>query len=107
MAPGDPLIRWDWVLGHLDDIAFRLGEHVLLTGVAVGVGFIISFALALLALLIPFTGLSFLTAEIALVSYTILILVRNIVAGVAGVPAEMREAAAGVGYTSSRGPWRR
>ena len=133
MAPGDPLIRWDWVLGHLDDIAFRLGEHVLLTGVAVGVGFIISFALALLvirqpralgpvtgaagvlytipslalfALLIPFTGLSFLTAEIALVSYTILILVRNIVAGVAGVPADMREAAAGMGYTRWQRLWR-
>src|SRR3972149_4639044 len=133
MAPGDPLIRWDWVLGPLDDIAFRLGEHVLRTGVAVGVGFIISFALALLvirqpralgpvtgaagvlytipslalfALLIPFTGLSFLTAEIALVSYTILILVRNIVAGVAGVPAGMGEAAAGMGYTRWQRLWR-
>jgi len=133
MAPGDPLVRWDWVLGHLDDIAFRLGEHVLLTVVAVGVGFVISFALALLvirrprtqapvtgaagilytipslalfALLIPITGLSFLTAEIALVSYTILILVRNIVAGVAGVPPDVREAAAGMGHTRWQRLWR-
>lgn len=126
MRPGDPLIRWDWVLDHLDDIAFRLGEHVLFTVVAVGVGFVVSFALALLvlrrppalgpvtaaagilytipslalfALLIPFTGLSFVTAEVALVSYTLLILVRTIVAGVAGVSPEVREAAMGMGYT--------
>ena len=133
MAPGDPLVRWDWVLGHLDEIAFRLGEHLVFTTVAVGVGFVISFALALLvirrpriggsvtgvagilytipslalfALLIPFTGLSFLTAEIALVSYTLLILVRNIVAGVAGVPPDVREAAAGMGYTRWQRLWR-
>jgi osmoprotectant transport system permease protein len=126
MTPGDPLLRWDWVLSHLGDIAYRLAEHVLFTAVAVGIGFLVSFALALVilrrpwafapitgaagilytipslalfALLIPFTGLSFLTAEIALVSYTLLILVRAIVAGVAGVPGDVLEAAAGMGHT--------
>ena len=43
-------------------------------------------SLALFALLIPFTGLSILTAEIGLVSYTLLILVRNIVGGLRLVP---------------------
>lgn len=132
MAPGDPLVRWDWVLGHLDEIGLRLGEHILFTAMAVGVGFAISFGLALLAirqprllglvmavggvlytipslalfaLLIPFTGLSFVTAEIALVSYTILILVRNIVAGIGGVPPDVREAAIGMGYTRSQRLW--
>src|SRR2546428_173127 len=56
-------------------------------------------SLALFALLVPYTGLSLLTAEIGLVSYTLLILIRNIVAGVRGVPDEVREAARGMGYT--------
>jgi osmoprotectant transport system permease protein len=46
-----------------------------------------------------------LTALIALVSYTILILVRNIVAGLDGVPAAVREAADGMGYTRVRRLW--
>jgi len=133
MAPGDPLLRWDWVATHLDDLAFRLGEHVLFTAVAVGVGFLISFALAvaairrpglaapitgvagilytipslaLFALLIPITGLSFLTAEIALVSYTVLILFRGISGGVASVPPEVRDAADGLGYSRWQRLWR-
>jgi osmoprotectant transport system permease protein len=55
-------------------------------------------SLALFALLIPFTGLTFLTAEIGLVSYTLLILIRNIAVGLDSVPAEVREAARGMGY---------
>jgi osmoprotectant transport system permease protein len=56
-------------------------------------------SLALFALLIPVTGLTLLTAEIGLVSYTLLILVRNIVAGLSGVPADVREAATAMGLT--------
>jgi osmoprotectant transport system permease protein len=55
-------------------------------------------SLALFALLVPFTGLSRTTAEIGLVAYTLLILVRNIVAGLEGVPEEVREAAHGLGF---------
>lgn len=133
MTPGEPLIRWDWLLSHLGDIAQRLQEHLLLTGVAVGVGFVLSFglgllslrlpftygpitwvtgvlytipSLALFALLIPVTGLTLLTAEIGLVSYTLLILVRNIVRGVRGVPPDVREAALGMGYTPAGLLWR-
>src|SRR3989454_1319780 len=125
MTEGEPLIRWDWVASHLDEFAFRLGEHVELTVIAVGVGFVIAFALSLLilraprtegpitwvtgtlytipslalfALLVPYTGLTFVTAEIGLVSYTLLILVRNIVVGLDGVPAEVRDAARGMGF---------
>lgn len=126
MTPGEPLIRWDWLIGNLDLIAEKIAEHLFLTGIAVVVGFVVAFAvsllilwrswvyapatwvagilytipsLALFALLIPFTGLSVLTAEIGLVSYTLLILIRNIVAGIRGVPAEVREAAEAMGYT--------
>ncbi|MGH2382703.1 MAG: ABC transporter permease, partial [Candidatus Limnocylindria bacterium] len=54
-----------------------------------------------------FTGIQNpLTAEIALVSYTILILLRNILAGLDAVPREVIEAADGMGYTRSQRLWR-
>ena len=133
MSEGEPLIRWDWIAGHLDEIGERLVQHVELTAIAVGVGFIIAFALSLLilrlprsegpvtwvtgtlytipslalfALLIPYTGLTILSAEIGLVSYTLLILIRNIVHGIRGVPADVREAATGMGYTPRERFWR-
>jgi osmoprotectant transport system permease protein len=40
------------------------------------------------------------------VSYTLLILIRNIVAGVRGVPGEVRDAARGMGYTDRQILWR-
>ncbi|HJP70880.1 MAG TPA: ABC transporter permease [Candidatus Limnocylindria bacterium] len=124
----------DWILRNLDELGIRTLDHVVMTVLAVGIGFAISFALALVirrnrrlqgpivavsgtlyaipslalfALLIPFTGVqSLLTAEIALVSYTILILIRNILAGFDSVPAEVLEAARGVGFTSWQRLWR-
>ena len=126
MTPGEPLIRWDWVIAHASDIVSRLGEHVLLASLAVVVGFVLSFgltlairrfpslygpvtlvtgilytipSLALFALLIPITKLSVLTAEIGLVSYTLLILIRNMVAGLRGIPTDVQEAALAMGYT--------
>jgi osmoprotectant transport system permease protein len=62
-------------------------------------------SVALFAFLVPITGLSFLTAQIGLVSYTLLILVRNIVAGVDGVPASVKEAADGMGLTAWQRFW--
>lgn len=133
MTPGEPLIRWDWLASHLDEIAFRLWEHFELTTIAIAVGLVIAFALsfvalrmprlyppitgvtgvlytipslALFAFLVPYTGFSVLTAEIGLVSYTLLILIRNIVGGIRGVPAEVREAALGMGYTTRQILWR-
>jgi osmoprotectant transport system permease protein len=133
MRPGEPLILWDWTFNHLPDIAHRVEEHLVLTGIAVGVGFVIAFvlslairqlpgmyspvtwltgvmysipSLALFALLIPFTGLSILTAEIGLVSYTLLILVRNIVSGIRSVPPDVRESAVGMGYSDWQLLWR-
>jgi osmoprotectant transport system permease protein len=119
------LIRWDWIGSHLDEVWKRTVEHLELTGIAVIVGFILAMALSLLclrfrrtyapvtwvtgilytipsialfAMLVPITGLTVTTAEVGLVSYTLLILVRNIVAGIDGVPASVREAAIGMGY---------
>jgi len=123
-----------WIIRNLDEIAQRTLEHVLLTVIAIVIGFAISFVLALLirrlswlegpiigvsgvlyaipslalfAFLVPFTGIQNpLTAEIALVSYTILILLRNILAGLAAVPREVIEAADGMGYTPSQRLWK-
>ena len=121
----DPWIRWDWVSRHLDVVGAALAQHIELTTLAVAIGTLIALPLGLLAwrdrwlrapvfsltgilytipslalfsLLIPFTGLSVLTAEIGLVSYTLLILIRNIVTGLDAVPGEVREAARGMGY---------
>jgi osmoprotectant transport system permease protein len=131
---GQPLIDWGWVAGHLDDVWARFVEHAELTLLAVGIGLAISFpvaiwahrhrrvfgpvtavagvlytipSLALFALLVPFTGLaSKLTAEIGLVSYTLLILIRNIVVGLRGVPEDVKDAARGMGYTERQLLWR-
>jgi osmoprotectant transport system permease protein len=133
MTEGQPFIRPEWILDNVDQLARRVGEHVLVTVIAVAVGFTISFALALLvrrfprlygpviglagtlyaipslalfALLIPITGLSLLTAEIALVSYTLVILVRNIVTALDGVSPDVVEAATAMGYTRTQRLWR-
>lgn len=128
-ADKDSFIWWDWVWDHTDDIWAATVEHLQLTLIALGVGFVLSVALsaaalrwrgtyapiagvagvlyaipslALFAILFPITGLTVLTAEIGLVSYTLLILIRNIVAGVDGVPAAVKEAADGMGYRPVR-----
>ena len=127
------LFRPDWVVDNLDDVWLAVGEHFWLTFLAVTIGFAISFpvaifafrhrrayapvtaisgllytipSLALFAALQPFTGLSTTTAEIGLVSYTLLILIRNIVAGLEGVSADVKEAAVGMGYTRRQLLWR-
>jgi osmoprotectant transport system permease protein len=125
---------WAWLGRNLDDLGRFTLDHVLMTVLAVAIGSVISFGLALLirrrrrlhvlvlgvsgvlyaipslalfALIVPFTGpRSLLAAEIALVSYTILILVRNFLAGFAAVPADVIEAAAGMGFTTWQRLWR-
>lgn len=128
-----PLVDWSWVVRHLDDVWAQLVEHVELTVIAVVVGFLISFpvgiyafrhrrayppitwitgllytipSVALFVLLIPFTGLSTTSAEIGLVSYTLLILIRNIVAGLDSVSSDIREASIGMGLSARQLLWR-
>jgi osmoprotectant transport system permease protein len=124
---------WEWITGHRSRILHLLLQHVQLTVIAVAVGFLISFplavyayrhraaylpitwitgllytipSLALFVLLLPFTGLSITTVEVGLVSYTLLILIRNTVVGLRGVPEDVKEAARGMGYTDSQLLWR-
>ena len=125
MRAGQPLVDLGWVAAPLNEIARRTLEHLWIATIAVGVGLLVAFALALAVLrfrraygpivgltgalytvpsialfaaLVGVTGISLLTAEIALVIYTLQILVRNIVAGFDAVPADVLEAADGLGY---------
>lgn len=123
----------DWIARHLDRYVDPFLQHLLLVVVSVVAGFAIAFALGVLAhrrrrlvgpitqatgilytipsaaaflLLLPITGRGTLTALIALTSYTLLILFRNVVAGLDGVPADARDAGRGMGLTERQLLWR-
>ncbi|WP_410638191.1 ABC transporter permease [Amycolatopsis sp. lyj-346] len=129
---GPPIFQWKWVDRNADAIVQRLVEHISLTATALGIGLVVSVGLALVSLrfrrtygfilsttgalyvipslgafavLRPFFGLTFTTAVIPLATYTLLILVRNIVTGIDQVPKEVREAATGMGFTRRRMLW--
>jgi osmoprotectant transport system permease protein len=124
---------WQWAGDHLGLIMTRLTQHVELTAFAVVVGLAISLplsiqayrhprlyppitwvtgllytipSLALFILLIPITGLTDASVEVGLISYTLLILIRNIVVGLRSVPEDVKEAAVGMGYTRRQLLWR-
>ncbi len=119
------MLDWGWLADHLGAFADRTVQHLYLAAVGLVVGFAIAFALGLVAIrrrrsyppiagaagilytipslvlfaaLVPITGLSLLTAEVPLVIYTQVIFIRNIVAGFDAVPADVLEAADGMGY---------
>ncbi|MDF2730423.1 MAG: proline/glycine/betaine transporter permease [Acidimicrobiia bacterium] len=127
------LVDWDWIGRNIDQIADRTWQHLSLTAVSVGIGLVISLALAivalrwrwsytpitwvtgllytipslaLFALLVPVVGLNATNAVIALTSYTLLIIIRNLVAGIDSVPDAVLEAADGMGYTRRARFWR-
>jgi osmoprotectant transport system permease protein len=123
----------DWIVHHLGDYVSPPWRHVQLTLASVLIGFVIAFALAivahrhrwltgpiigvtgilytipslaLFAILIPITGFGFTTALIPLTTYTLLILFRNIIAGLDNVPDEARDAARGMGFTEQQLLWK-
>ena len=133
MTEEQPFFRIDWVVDNADVLAQATLEHVALTLIAMAGGILIAFpvtiyiqrrrrligpvlgftgilyaipSLALFAVLVPYFGLSLLTAEIALISYTLLILIRNGVAGLDGVEPDVLEAATGLGHSRRQRLWR-
>jgi len=124
----------DWIADNFwDRYSEPFAEHVLLTVLAVAFGFVIAATLAVFAyrrrrligpittatgvlytipslaaffLLQPLTGRGRTTAVIALVAYTLLIIFRNVLAGLDNVPRETRDAARGVGLTDRQVLWR-
>ncbi len=126
MIEGQPLIDFGWIAGHFDSIVQRIVQHLQLTILPLVIGIVISLILAVWAVrqpraygpvtaitgllytipslaafaaLRPIFGLSLLTALIPLTTYTLLILFRSFAAGFSAVPAEILEAAEGMGYT--------
>jgi osmoprotectant transport system permease protein len=120
------VIDWTWIADHLPAIAGRTLQHVEIAVIALVVGFALSFGLAIAAVrvrriypliagiagvlftipslalfsaFVPVIGLNLLTVEIPLVLYTLVIYIRNIVAGFDSVPADVLESADGMGYT--------
>ena len=125
----DRWLWWDWIGRNTGLITDSLREHVILTVASVGLGLVIALplgvaasrwrglyppalavtgvlytvpSLAAFALLIPYTGSSRTTALIPLTSYTLLILMRNVVAGLDSVPADIKDAADGMGFSPMR-----
>jgi osmoprotectant transport system permease protein len=130
---GQPLMQWWWIGDHASEIASRGVQHVWLTIASVALGLVVAFplsvlahrhhralppvtwvagllytipSLALISLLVTITGFSYVTVVIPLTSYTLLILIRNIVAGLDGVPSDAKEAALGMGFTPRQLLWR-
>ncbi len=121
-----------WVADNYDRYVDPTLQHLVLVGSAVAAGFLIAFALAVLAhrhrwlrtpflagtgvlytipsisfffLLLPITGRGALTAIIALTAFNLQIIFRNITTGLANVPADVTEAARGIGMTRSQILW--
>ncbi|HVO89647.1 MAG TPA: ABC transporter permease [Casimicrobiaceae bacterium] len=122
-----------WFLRNWDQVAIALWEHVTISLTALVIAFAISLAvgiavarrdrlyaaalaiagllytiptLAFLALLIPLVGLGRSNAIIAMVSFSLVILIRNIASGIREVPADVIDAARGMGMSSSQVLWR-
>lgn len=118
-----------YLSSNREEILSALRQHVILTVFSVGVGFAVAAlltllvrqwrwartpvlaltsvlytipSLALFAILVPITGLTVATVEVGLVLYSLVILVRNMLAGLDGVPDDVKEVAYGMGYTRSR-----
>jgi osmoprotectant transport system permease protein len=111
------------------DLEHATVQHLEITGVAIALSVVLAFPLALVArrvprlqglilgtstaiytipslalfpMLVPFTGITATTVVIGLALYALTILVRSMLAGLVGVPAEVRESATGLGYGATR-----
>jgi osmoprotectant transport system permease protein len=132
-AAPNPWFDPSYVVDNWDTIMGYLGEHVRLTVGAVLLGSVIALPLALLArrsrflagpvlalstiiytipslamfaFIFPFTSISATTVLIGLTLYSLVILVRQFLAGLQGVPDDVREAARGMGYSRLGLLWR-
>jgi osmoprotectant transport system permease protein len=122
-----------WIADNWNRYTHPFWQHVYLTVIALAIGFAIAASLALVAhrrrwlvgpvttvtgimytipslslffLLQPITGRGTTTALVALVSYTLLIIFRNVLAGLDNVAPETRDAARGLGLTEAQVLWR-
>ena len=124
---GNPWFSWHYVTSNWSTIESAGREHVILTLISVGIGFGVALpisalarqspwlrtlvlgatsalyaipSLAAIVALYPFFGFSRWTVVIPLAAYSLVILVRNILTGLDGVPVEAIEAATGMGFST-------
>lgn len=122
-----------WLLRNWDQVLTGLYEHIVISLSALVIAFVIAFAigllaarresvyraalavsgflytiptLAFLALLIPIVGLGKTNAIVVMVCFSLLILIRNIAAGIRGAPPEVVDAARGMGMSSAQVLWK-
>lgn len=127
------LFCWDWAKENIDRYGTPTLQHLEIVVLSVLIGFAIAFALALLAhrrrwlqspllattgilytvpsiafffLLLPATGFGRDTAIIVLSAYTLQIIYRNTMLGLANVPAAAKDAARGMGFTDRQILWK-
>ncbi len=131
--PRNPWFSWEYIRQNIDSLTEALQQHVALTLTAVGIaallgiplavlaykvrwltGSILGFSgilytipsLALFAMLAPTLGLTFTTVLVGLVLYALLAVIRNAVTGLRQVPADVLDAARGMGYGRTALLWR-
>jgi len=119
----------DYLKDRHHDLTSALQQHVQITLWSILLGVLIAFPLALVArrlprlqgiilgtstmiytipsialfpFLVPFTGITMKTVVLGLGLYALTILVRSMLAGLLGVPDEVRESATGLGYGTTR-----
>jgi osmoprotectant transport system permease protein len=127
VANTEKWIWWDWIDRNTELIWEATREHIILVALSVGLGLLISLplgvaaarrprlrtvvfavtgtiytipSLAFIAVMVPYVGLARSAVVVPLTCYTLLILVRNIVAGLDAVPADVKDSADGMGYRS-------
>jgi osmoprotectant transport system permease protein len=132
-APPPKVFCFDWASENLDRYGTPTVQHLEIVALSVVIGFVVAFALALLAhrtrwlqppllaatgilytipsiafffLLLPVTGLGRDTAVIVLAAYTLQIIYRNTMLGLANVPNSVKDAARGMGFTRRQILWR-
>jgi osmoprotectant transport system permease protein len=132
-AKANEVFCFDWAKDNIDRYGTPTMQHLELVVISVLIGFAIAFVLALLAhrqswlrplllvgtgilytipsiafflLLLPVTGIGRDTAIIALAAFTLQIIYRNTLLGLANVPNSAKEAARGMGYTDRQILWR-
>jgi osmoprotectant transport system permease protein len=129
----DEVFCFDWARDNIDRFGTPTVEHLEMVVLSLVLGLVVAFALALLAhrvrwlqppllaatgvlytipsiafffLLLPVTGLGRDTAIVVLAAYTLQIIYRNTMVGLANVPESAREAARGMGFTDRQILWR-
>jgi osmoprotectant transport system permease protein len=131
--PPNPWFSWDYVVDHVDELVAAGKEHLAITLASVALAMVVAVplalvvrryprlrgpvlalggvlytipALALISILWPVFGLTPVTVTIALAVYALLVVLRNTLVGLEGVPPDVVDAARGMGYGARRLLWR-